>query len=95
MSARIVPLPRRYWKLPPDAFGHGDRHGDVVPDGNGQWMALDQTRNSGGVLVRGVPKATALFIGAAFALRHGASLTLHMNDVDRAPAVLLDWRGGA
>jgi len=49
----------------------------IVPDDDG-WTAFEQTSDSGGVLISGAPKAVAALVGRAFALRHNASLTLHM-----------------
>lgn len=92
-SAAVVPLPRRYWRLPPDGFARRGRCVDIMPDGNGHWMALEQTEDSGGVLISGTSKLQALFAGVAFALRHNASMTLHMYDADRTLAAPLARRG--
>ena len=75
--ADIVLLPRRYRRLPPDAFACRSRRVDIVPDDDGG-TAFEQTSDSGGVLISGAPKAVAALAGLAFALRHNASLTLHM-----------------
>jgi len=85
-SAVVVSFPRQYRQLPPDAFTRRGRRVDIEPDGNGRWMVLEQTDDSAGVLMCGVPKATAVFAGVEFALRHNASLILHMYDIDCMPS---------
>lgn len=96
MTARIAPLPRRYRRLPEGALDLHDQCVVVWPDDDGQWVVDHMTRDSAGVLLATPSKVAAVYFAAAAALRLGARLALHLIDVgDRAPAVLLDWRGGA
>jgi hypothetical protein len=97
MTARLVPLSRRYRRLPEGALDLHDRRIDVWPDDDdGQWVVDDTARHSAGVLLATPSKTAAVYFAVAAPLRLGARLELHLIDIgDRAPAALLDWRGGA
>ncbi|MBX6425254.1 MAG: hypothetical protein IRZ09_04950 [Variibacter sp.] len=91
-SPTVMRLSFQYRPLPSDCFTRRRRRVEVMPDRD-VWMTIEQMEDSGELLVGGVSKQQALRIGAAVALSHNASLTIHAHDADLTPAALRARRG--